>query len=75
MLLTAVLTTKNCNIKQWIKEQNTKFTFKVYKYDRGDRRDSEVRGQEFKIQETQLNTKREQLYFAVPDLVLNTSDF
>jgi hypothetical protein len=48
---------ENCNIKQWITEQNIKFLFKVYKCDRGGGRDSEARGQEFRIQQTQLNTK------------------
>jgi len=43
---------ENCKIKQQITEQNIKFLFKVCKYDRGDRRDSEVRGQEIKTEVT-----------------------
>ena len=50
---------ENCNKKQWIEEQNTEFLFKAYKNDTGGRRDSELRGQEIKIEETWLNTYKE----------------
>jgi ribosomal protein S6E (S10) len=38
-------------------EQNLTFLFKVYKNENGERRDSEVRGQEIKIEGTRLNTE------------------
>jgi hypothetical protein len=33
-------------------EQSLNFLFKVYKNEKGERRDSELRGQEIKIEET-----------------------
>jgi hypothetical protein len=47
-------------MKQYITEKNIKVLFKAYENEKGDRRDSELKGLEIKIKEMWLNIYKKQ---------------